>query len=114
VTDYKPIDEYLEKHIDDSIGELSKLAAQPSVGAQNWGMAECASLVSELLKARGFSVEIQPTAGAPVVFGEKKGKTNKTLLFYNHYDVQPPDPWSFGNSSVRTQLAGRKLFRQGQ
>ena len=111
---YKIIDEYLEKHIDDSIRELSKLAAQPSVGAQNWGMKECANLVSEMLKARGFSVEIQPTAGAPVVFGEKKGKSNKTLLFYNHYDVQPPEPLELWETPpFEPSLREGKLYARG-
>ncbi|MEW6093274.1 MAG: M20/M25/M40 family metallo-hydrolase [Chloroflexota bacterium] len=92
MTDYKKIDAYLESRLDDSIAELSRFVAQPSVGAQNLGMQECAALVAEMLKKRGFSVEIMPTPGAPVVFGERKGKSAKTILFYNHYDVQPPEP----------------------
>jgi acetylornithine deacetylase/succinyl-diaminopimelate desuccinylase-like protein len=90
--DYKKIDAYLDSHLDDSLAELSRFVAQPSVGAQNWGMQECAALVAEMLKKRGFSAEIMPTQGAPVVFGERKGKSAKTTLFYNHYDVQPPEP----------------------
>ena len=30
--------------------------------------------------------------GAPIVVGERKGKSNRTILFYNHYDVQPIEP----------------------
>jgi hypothetical protein len=104
VTDYKPIDEYLEKHIDDSIGELSKLAAQPSVGAQNWGMTECASLVSELLKARG-SV-IQPREHRLL---EKKARLTR-LAVLQSLDVQPPEPWSFGDSPFEPSLR-KKTFR---
>jgi len=81
MSDYNKIDAYLNDHIDESISELSRLVAQPSVGAQNLGMAECAAIVAELLKKRGFSVEIMPTGGASVIFGECKGKnTGKTLL----------------------------------
>ena len=40
--DYKRTDEYLKQHLDESIAELSVLAAQPSVAAQNWGLHECA------------------------------------------------------------------------
>lgn len=90
--DYKKIDAFLDSRLDDSVAELSRFVAQPSVGAQNWGMQECAALVAEMLRRRGFSAEIMPTDGAPVVFGERKGKSNKTLLFYNHYDVQPAEP----------------------
>jgi acetylornithine deacetylase/succinyl-diaminopimelate desuccinylase-like protein len=91
--DYSAIDHYLEEQLQQSLNELARLVAQPSVGAQNLGLKECAALVSGLLEQRGFKVEIMATDGAPVVFAERKGKnTNKTLLFYNHYDVQPPEP----------------------
>src|SRR5690606_11079497 len=33
-----------------------------------------------------------PTGGHPVIYGEIKGASPKTLLMYGHYDVQPPDP----------------------
>jgi acetylornithine deacetylase/succinyl-diaminopimelate desuccinylase-like protein len=45
-----------------------------------------------MLIRRGFKAEIMDTDGAPVVFAERKGKADKTLLIYNHYDVQPPEP----------------------
>ena len=35
--DYTDLDSYLEQNLDQSLAELSKLVAQPSVGAQNWG-----------------------------------------------------------------------------
>src|SRR6185436_1254243 len=92
MSEYTKIDSYLEKNLDKSITELSRLVAQPSVGAQNLGLKECAALVGEMLNARGFDIQIMDTAGAPVVFGERKGKSGKTLLIYNHYDVQPPEP----------------------
>ncbi len=92
MTDYQKVDAYLEAHLDESLAELSRLVAQPSVGAQNWGLQECAALVGEMLARRGFKVEIIETAGAPVILGERKGRSEKTLLIYNHYDVQPPEP----------------------
>ena len=92
MSDYNQIDSYLEKNLDQSLAELSRLVAQPSVGAQNLGLKECAALVGEMLKKRSFEVQIMDTPGAPVVFGERRGKSDKTLLIYNHYDVQPPEP----------------------
>ncbi len=92
MTDYTQIKNYLESHLDDSLAELSRLCAQPSIAAQNLGMQECAELVAGMLKQRDFTVEIMPTDGAPVVYAERKGKLDKTLMFYNHYDVQPPEP----------------------
>jgi acetylornithine deacetylase/succinyl-diaminopimelate desuccinylase-like protein len=90
--DYDRIDSFLQLHLDESLAELARLVGQPSVGAQNLGMKECAVLVADMLRKRGFSIEIMDTPGAPVVFGERKGTSDRTLLIYNHYDVQPPEP----------------------
>lgn len=92
MSDFHAYDAYLEAHLMESIDELSKLTAQPSVSAQNWGLKECANLVGEMMAQRGFKVELHPTGGAPVVFAERLGKSEKTLIFYNHYDVQPAEP----------------------
>ncbi|MFC2053789.1 M20/M25/M40 family metallo-hydrolase, partial [Chloroflexota bacterium] len=59
---------------------------------------ECADLVADMLHARGFDVQIMTTDGAPVVFGERYGRSDKTLLIYNHYDVQPPEPLDLWDS----------------
>ena len=92
MAEYTQLDAYLETHLDESIAELTRLVAQPSVGAQNLGLNECAELVAGMLKKRGFSAEVMPSGGAPVVFAERTGQSARTLLFYNHYDVQPPEP----------------------
>jgi acetylornithine deacetylase/succinyl-diaminopimelate desuccinylase-like protein len=111
---YKNIDRYLEMNLDKSIAELSRLVAQPSVGAQNLGMKECAALVSEMLKARGFDVRVMDTQGAPVVFGERKGKSDRTLLIYNHYDVQPPEPLELWvTPPFEPSLRDGKLYGRG-
>ena len=114
LTNYTSIDSYLETHMDESIAELSRLVAQPSVGAQNLGMQECAALVAGMLRQRGFATEVMPTAGAPVVFGERKGIGNQTLLFYCHYDVQPPEPLELWETPpFEPSLRDGKLFGRG-
>ena len=108
------IENYLESHMDESIAELSRFCKQPSVAAQNWGLAECAALASEMLKQRDFKVEIISTEGAPVVYGERKGRSDKTLLFYNHYDVQPPEPLELWESPpFEPTQRGGKLYARG-
>lgn len=112
--DLHKIDAYLDSNLDGSLAELSRLVAQPSVGAQNWGLADCARLVGEMLAARGFKVQILPTPGAPVVFGERKGRSDKTLLFYNHYDVQPPEPLELWETPpFEPDLRDGKLYGRG-
>ena len=115
MTDFAPFDKYLEMKLDDSIQELSALSAQPSVAAQNLGMEECAQMVAEMLDKRGFKAEIMATGGAPVVIGERAGsRTDKTLLFYNHYDVQPAEPLELWDSpAFEPTLRDGKLYARG-
>lgn len=86
------IDRYIEAHIEDAIADLARLCAVPSVAAQGLGIEPCAELVAELLRARGFTAEIVPSDGNPVVLAEQAGRSQRTLLCYNHYDVQPAEP----------------------
>ncbi len=86
------VDAYLEAHLEESLEELARLCRQPSVAAQGLGLAECAELTATMLREHGFRAEVLPTAGAPVVYGEAEGASDRTLLFYNHYDVQPIEP----------------------
>jgi acetylornithine deacetylase/succinyl-diaminopimelate desuccinylase-like protein len=90
--------DYIDEHLEDSIAELARLCAQPSVSAQGLGTRECAALVADLLRARGFQTEIIPTPGQPIVYAEAAGRSDRTLLFYNHYDVQPPEPLELWDS----------------
>ncbi|HSB66493.1 MAG TPA: M20/M25/M40 family metallo-hydrolase [Anaerolineales bacterium] len=112
--DMKRYDDYLTENMDQSIAELSRLCQQPSVAAQNWGLTECAQLVADMLAKRGFNVEIIASGGAPVVFGERQGRSNNTILFYNHYDVQPPEPLELWESPpFEPTLREGKLYARG-
>ncbi len=112
--DYPKLDRYLDAHLDQSIAELSRLVAQPSVGAQNLGLRECSALVAEMLRKRGFAVSLMETKGAPVVYGEHAGRSDKTLLIYNHYDVQPPEPLELWETPpFEPSLRGGKLYGRG-
>ncbi|BDF77656.1 M20/M25/M40 family metallo-hydrolase [Pyramidobacter piscolens] len=86
---------HIEAHRDDDLELLKKLVAQPSVSARNMGVRECTELLRSLLTELGCdTVAICPTDGQPIVFAERKSKKAgaKTILFYGHYDTQPPDP----------------------
>ncbi len=112
--DFKKIDAYLYKNFNKSVAELSRYVAQPSISAQNIGLKECAQLVKEMLMARGFKARVMDTDGAPVVFAERQGKSGKTLLIYNHYDVQPPEPLELWDSPpFEPSLREDKLYGRG-
>ncbi|HKS69101.1 MAG TPA: M20/M25/M40 family metallo-hydrolase [Ktedonobacterales bacterium] len=86
------IDQYIPAHLDTTLDELKRLCAQPSVSARREGVDDCAALVAEILRGHGFAAQVFQTPGHPVVVGTARGHSARTLLFYNHYDVQPPEP----------------------
>lgn len=114
MADFKALDDTIQQNLQTSLGDLSRICAQPSIAAQNIGMVECAELTAELLRARGFEVQILPTNGFPVVYAERKGQSDRTLIFYNHYDVQPPEPLELWDSPpFEPTLRDGKMFARG-
>lgn len=89
---------YIDNHLDETIARLQTFCRQPSVAAQGEGMAEMAELVRNTLAEAGAQAEVVLTDGYPVVVGRFAGRGPKTLMFYNHYDVQPPDPLELWDS----------------
>ena len=109
---------HVHSHMDDLILDLQTLIKQPSVSAKNEGIEECAKLVQKILKKSGIKSELLrlKKGVAPIVFGEIKSKQNptKTLMFYNHYDVQPAEPfnlWTYPPFSGTKK--GNKIFGRG-
>jgi len=100
------------------ISDLQKLIRQPSISAKNEGIEKCAKLVQILLNKSGIHAEILrlKKGVAPVVYGEVKSKKNnsKTLMFYNHYDVQPVEPLDlWDDPPFSGKLKGNKIFGRG-
>jgi len=90
----KEIYDYIDTHWQEAIHDLMRLCRQPSISAQDVGMAEMAQLLSQVMQEYNIDAKLLPVPGSnfPVVFGEIQGESPNTLLFYNHYDVQPPEP----------------------
>jgi acetylornithine deacetylase/succinyl-diaminopimelate desuccinylase-like protein len=84
------------------LSELAELVAIPSVAAKpDSPMRACAELVAALLEKRGLQARLLPTnGGPPVVYAEDRsaGVDAPTVLFYNHYDVQPAEPYDLWDS----------------
>lgn len=86
---------YIEEHNDEAIAELGDFCRLPSVSAQGRAIRETADYVVARLQSLGFETQVigKPREGGqPVVHAQARGASGKTLLFYNHYDVQPPEP----------------------
>ena len=109
--------------MEDSFGQLRELCKLPSVSAQNTAIEEMAEHGSGLLRDLGFEARVLPkpalsgaegTGGYPVVYAEQPGRSARTLLFYNHYDVQPAEPLELWSSPpFQPTLRDGKLYGRG-
>ena len=93
MTTFADFDAYVRAREREYIDELKTLIRQPTVSAQGIGIPETARIVLDRAKKRGgiAAEALTVDGGPPTVVGET-GRGDRTLLVYNHYDVQPPDP----------------------
>lgn len=88
---------YIQENKDRFLNELIELLKIPSISADpayKKDVATTAEEVKKSLLAAGCNhVEVYPTSGHPIVYGEHTIDSNlPTVLVYGHYDVQPADP----------------------
>ena len=102
-----------------ALQRLADLIAIRSVSTDPAYAAECrraAEWLSAELTRLGFQTTIRQTPGHPLVVGHATASARDVphVLFYGHYDVQPPDPielWE-GDPFV-TRIAGGRITGRG-
>jgi len=107
---------HIDAHLDETIATLSEFCKIPSISAEKRAQPEAAAFVRKVLGSLGIEGREFPTEGGPnVVFGEyRAGEGRPTLLFYNHYDVQPVDPLEeWKTNPFSPVIEGNKLFARG-
>ncbi|MBL7805586.1 MAG: dipeptidase [Saprospiraceae bacterium] len=115
----KELKSYFEANKDRFLDELLDLLRIPSISADPKyapdvrRMAEATA--EHLRKVGADQVEIFPTDGHPIVYGEKMVDPKApTVLVYGHYDVQPPDPLDLWDSPPFEPVVKKtKLHPQG-
>lgn len=105
---------YVNTHRMRFFDELCALLRQPSIAAQGIGVEETALMVAKRLEELGAAVQVLRFPGAaPVVYGSI-GQGNRTLLIYDHYDVQPPEPLEdWVTPPFEPHLRDGKLYARG-
>lgn len=94
---------YLDQHHDRFVAEFAQFIAVPSVAADGRGILPMADLLAERFRALGARVTIYPLpGGSPVVYAELDSGSERTLMIYNHYDVQPEVPLNLWESDPFT------------
>lgn len=110
---------YIEENKQRFLDELLELLRIPSVSADSAyksDVAKCAESVKRfMLEAGADKAEIYPTAGHPIVYGEKMiDPSLPTVLVYGHYDVQPADPLDLWDSPpFEPVIKDGKIYARG-
>jgi len=104
----------VKKNEQSEIECLKKLIGIQTCYSKNHDMKPIITQLTQEFEERGFEVRIFPTSGAPVVVAEMNRGMKKTLLFYNHYDVQPEEPLEEWKSPPYTlTVKNERLYGRG-
>jgi acetylornithine deacetylase/succinyl-diaminopimelate desuccinylase-like protein len=101
----EPVLAHLEAGLDGSIERWKELLRIPSIGtdpAHRSDSRRAAGWLVDQLQALGFDAAARNTPGQPIVVGHHPGPTGAAaprVLYYGHYDVQPPDPLDLWDSA---------------
>lgn len=83
------VDEEFGAHVK----RIQEYLRQPSVAITGEGIKECADLTAGMIRDMGGEARVVPTRTHPLILGRVKGRAEGgTLLRYDMYDVQPPEP----------------------
>ncbi len=108
----------LESTRDAATQQLFDFLRIPSISADSKykpDMQRCAEFVRSAMETAGLKAEIIPTAGHPIVYGERiEDAARPTILIYGHYDVQPPDPLELWTSPpFEPTVRDGKIYARG-
>lgn len=100
------------------IAELKELLRFPSVSTAPEHKADvrrCAEWLCHHMNDIGLPTQVGETAGHPILVGERQDAPGKpTILFYGHYDVQPPEPLELWTSPpFEATVRDGKLYARG-
>ncbi len=107
---------YIESNVEEYIEDLRSICGVPSVSAQNTGIDECVRTLADIMEDAGINVQVIPVRnGNPVIYGELRGGgTERCIGFYNHYDVQPPEPLDLWESPpFKPEVREGRIFARG-
>ncbi|UCG01698.1 MAG: M20/M25/M40 family metallo-hydrolase [Candidatus Heimdallarchaeota archaeon] len=90
----KDLEKFAEKNLDNALEDLFKLTRIPTVTAKGGEYSsEAITELNRIFRDLDFETLTTETKGEPVFTSTSKTDKPKTLLFYDHYDVQPAEPF---------------------
>jgi acetylornithine deacetylase/succinyl-diaminopimelate desuccinylase-like protein len=87
----------IDANLDSALDRLLRFVEIPSISADPAYASECtraAEWLAAELRSIGCAASVRPTKGHPMIVGTVRAARPDVphVLFYGHYDVQPPDP----------------------
>ena len=108
--DHAAIYAYIEANADEHLAAIQRWLRQPSISAQNVGIAAMAEMLRADLEGLGFGEAVLvPTDGHPGVWAHYDAGRDKTLVVYLMYDVQPVDPEDWDSPPFAAELVDHEL-----
>lgn len=110
--------EYFNNQTERFIAEWRDFLRFPSISTDSsyaQACVDCSNWLADHLIKLGFQCDILQTKGHPVVFAERKGAVGRpSVLFYGHYDVQPPDPLELWRSApFEPEIRNGRMYGRG-
>jgi acetylornithine deacetylase/succinyl-diaminopimelate desuccinylase-like protein len=106
----EPVFRRIDRDKNRHIARVRRLLKQPSSSQEDIGIDECAELVGKLYREVGCEkVNIVKTKGNPVVRGECKGDSDRTLLAYFMYDTMPFNEPGWKHPAMGAKLVDMRL-----
>ncbi|MGB8457072.1 MAG: M20/M25/M40 family metallo-hydrolase, partial [Candidatus Acidiferrum sp.] len=98
----------IEKRHDEAVQRLQHWIQQPSIAAENRGMAEGCELTVNMLRDAGFEqVTKVPTDGQPGIFATLDAGAPRTVGLYFMYDVKQADPAEWSSPPFKAALVDK-------
>ncbi len=102
------------KNRDLYVGWLVEACRIPTVADEPEALAEMAAWLEAKFIELGATTERLTYEGAPDAILARLGSGDRTILIYDHYDVQPVDPIELWESKpFEPEIRGPKLFARG-
>ncbi len=99
----EPVLAYIEQEFDGALKRYIEFLRIPSIStdpAYKEDVKRAGAWLADEFRGLGFSAELHETKGHPILVAEANGPgpDSPHILYYGHYDVQPPEPLELWDS----------------
>ncbi|MBD3405721.1 MAG: M20/M25/M40 family metallo-hydrolase [Candidatus Lokiarchaeota archaeon] len=112
--DMKEVMSYIDEHLNTAIEDVIRLCRFATVAAKKQDIVETADAVEGLLESVGLETVVHEIQGSPVITGWMDNGGSRTLMFYDHYDVQPAEPFDLWDSPpFEPEIRNGRIYGRG-